>query len=385
MAKRLFAFFDTLFDITVALIAIPQFLFFVPLYFMRETYDGSRLANLPAYVCIAALLLSSYSFIRITVTYNGSLRENFWEKNVDSSLKSSLMFLVSQPEFWIKAFIIALLYVLAPLDWTLKALAVLTNTNTFVDKLLWLAILLPILFVVAVLGHISAYKQWRENKNPANYSKKEANQETVFASIAYGGGACAIIFAVPILSPIIMLVYRSLTVGHVIAIAILLCLPFVYRFFNAIFKRMSFLRRLKKICAEKGYTLSKIQYPYLSLFMFLKDESFNITVGEKVYSCKLISARKRKSPIVISQGGELAFIHTISMRGIVLHQRAKAYKFAYESENPKIIIINPVPRLVCDQKGDKVAQIDNGAVVGGYKIFAASGFLRAAELDVLDR
>jgi len=381
MAKRIIAFFGTLFDIAMELIFVPQALYFIT----KESYDSGRMVNLPAYVCLAVLLFSSYSFIRITETYNQPLRESFWENNVGSTLKSRLLFVVEQTEFWIKVLIIALIYILAPLNWTLKPLAVVTNSVTNTDKLLCLAGLLPVLFVLAVFANLSACKRWGKNKNPTAYSQKEFNHELLSASIAYCGGAVAFVFLLPILLSFFMLIYRALTVGRIIAIAVLILSIFAYRVLRAVFKRRGFLRSLKKMCAEKGYKLSQIQYPYISLFVFLKDESFNITIGEKVYSCKLVSARKRKVPIAISAGGHLTFIHIISIRGAILHQYTKTYKFDYESENTKVLIVNPVPKKVYEVRGEKMAEIDNGAVMGGYKFFAATGFLRAAELNVLDR
>lgn len=386
MAKRLLAFSKTLFNVTVALIAIPQFLFFAYNHsMMREAYEGRSLENLPAYVCLVTMLFSAYSFIRIEVTYNQPLRESFWENKVGDSLKSRLLFLVKQPEFWIKAFIIALIYVLIPLKYTLKPLVVVTQALSFADKPFCLAILLPTLLILAVLAHLFTYKRWGRNKSHTAYSKKEYHKETVSASMAYGGGAGAFLIAFPILAPIFILIYRSLTVRHIITIAILICLPFVYRFFRAIFKRRSFLRRLKEVCAEKGYTLSEIRFPYISLFMFLEGDSFTVTVGKKAYSCKLIPARKRNAPVVISESGHITYIYTISLRGAVLHQRSTTYKFGFDSENPKVLIVNPVPKQVYTIHAGKTIEIDNGAVVGGYKIFAATGFLRAAELNVLDR
>ncbi len=386
MVKRLFTFFDTLFDVVVAIIGIPQIIYFMSTRTdVGEYYRHTSIEAVPAYVCLITLLFSSYTFMRLAVTFNKPLRERFLESGAGNSLKNKLVFLTDQTEFWLKAGIIAVIYLLLPFNWTVKPLAVLANAVTEKDKVLCLAFLLPILFVLAVLAHLSAYKRWGMNNNPDAYTKKQKRQEMLYAAIAYFGGASMFIAMLPALFPILTVVIRLLNLRRIIIIAILLCLPFVYRLLRAVFKRRAFLHRLKELCAENGYTVSEIQYPYLSLFMFLKGESFSITINEKVYSCKLISARKRNAPIALTANGELTFIYTVSMRGTVLHQRTVTHKLCFESENPKILIINPVPKNVYEFHSGKLTELDNGIEVGGYKFFAATGFLHAAELNVLDK
>lgn len=386
MAKSVFAFFDSLFDVTVALIAIPQFIYFMSTHsWAWEAYKDKPIERLPAYVCLAVLLFSSYSFIRLTVSFNRPLRERFWQEQDVNSLKGRLAFLTDQTEFWIKAGVIAVIYLLLPLKCTLKPLAVVTNAATEKQKILCLAVLLPVLLVLAVLAHLSAYKRWARNNNPKYYTEKRHRIETISAAAAYVSGASAFIVMFPVVGPILLLVFNLLTVWHVVAFVVLLCVPFAIGLARAVLKRRSFLKRLNEVCAEKGYTISEIRYPYLSLFLYSGCESFTLTIGDKSYACKLVPARRRNIPIVLSANGELTFVYTISMRRAVINQRTKTYNIGFKSENPKILVINPVPKTVYELYAGKPREIDNGAVVGDYKLFAATGFLHAAELNVLDR
>ena len=63
----------------------------------------------------------------------------------------------------------------------------------------------------------------------------------------------------------------------------------------------------------------------------------------------------------------------------------KVREFGYESEFSKILIINPVPKKLFCHFGNKIEEIDNGALVGGYKIYTATAFVRAIDNDILDR
>ncbi|MBE6677537.1 MAG: hypothetical protein E7597_01940 [Ruminococcaceae bacterium] len=386
MTKKDLAFFSTLFNVILYLIAIPHAVFLysrAPV--VREAYEGGGAENFPLYVCLVAFVCSAYSYIRIEVSYNAPLRERFWRNGVEPSLKSRFSFLIHQREFWIKTIIIALIYLFLPLKWSLRALAELTQAVTFWDKLPYLAVLLPTLFVLAVFAHLSSYKRWGRNKDPDAYGKKRYTVESTYANLAYLGGSGAFMVMLPFLAPIFIVIYMSLTVGRVIGIVVLLSLPFVFRSLRALSKRRSFLRSLKELCDDKGYTVSEIQKPYLSLFKFIGGESFTLSTGEKSYSCKLVSAQKKGVPIALAEDGTLSFIHSIHLRRAVLYQYTTTYSFDYESEKPKILIINPVPKLVYVLYDGKTTEIDNGSTVGGYKFYAATGFLRAAELNILDK
>lgn len=388
MAKRLFVFFDTLFDVTAALILLPQFMYFsfaTSRSWVWDYYKDTRLESLPAYVCLFMLLFASFTFIRLAVTYNKPLRQRFLQQENVNSLIAKLLFLADQTEFWIKAGIIAIIYILLPFKWTLAPLAYVTHATTEKDKILWLSAFFAVLFVSAVLAHLSAYKRWGIIKDDKAYTRKRHAAEAVSACMVYVGGAFAFLTGLPVISPILSVVYKEIKVWHIIGILVLLSIPFVFGLVRAVLKRKTFLKRLKALCEEKGYKVSQIRLPYLSLFLYSGGESFTLTVGEKVYSCKLIPGRKRNVPIVFSADGRLAFIHAVKMRGAVIHQRVKIYNFGFESENPKILIVNPVPKQVFIECADKHIEIDNGSVVGDYKFFAATGFLHAAELNVLDK
>ena len=384
--KRISAFIGMLFDVTASLIMFPQIIYFAVRYsIVWESYADGPAEKLPAYICLAALCFFAYSYIRVAVAYNKSLRELYWEKGAHGSRKSRLQFLVKQPELWVNTAAFALIYLFVPQEWTCKALAVVMPAATFADKLLRLAVFLTPLFCATVLAHLSAYKRWERDDDPTVYNKKRRTKEDAYVSGVYAVGTGMLIVTAPYLVPILMFVYSLLTVGRVIGITILISLPFVFRLLRALKKRRSFLRSFQEICAEKGYTVSEIQKPYLSLLWFYDGDSFTLTIGEKSYSCKLVSARKKGVPIALSEDGTLTFIHSIGFRRVEFYRYTTEYNIGYESEHPKILIVNPVPKQVYVLHAGKTTEIDNGAKVGDYKFYAATGFLRGAELNILDK
>ena len=134
-----------------------------------------------------------------------------------------------------------------------------------------------------------------------------------------------------------------------------------------------------------GFEMSTIKHSYLSAFRVCKGESFQIDVRGKTYSCKLVGAPHRGRPLVIHPAGALHFLHAIRLFKTTLFSHATVREFGYDSEYSKILIINPVPKELSCHFGNKIEAIDNGAIVGGYKIYTATAFVRAIETDTVER
>ncbi len=198
----------------------------------------------------------------------------------------------------------------------------------------------------------------------------------------------------------------------VIAVILIIILPFVVRSLKALHKRRKFLKSLEKLCKEKKYKLSKIKRPYRSLFSLFEGESFIVSIGKKSYACKMIAAKKRSRPLYIMNGGKGAFLVKIRFLRIVLFSYTKSFNFGFESKYKKILIINPIPKQLLFPRGDftddtdelseiavrtktrlKVSvnsnldsrELDNGDIIDGYELYNATGFLNALERDCIDK
>lgn len=378
---RLSAFFESLFDVLIGIIGIAQLLYFSLGYISnREFGDG----NLHCYVCLGVMVLFAFSLIRHTVVFNKPLREAYWAKGNEPSFKSNLSFVLHQKQFWIKAAILALVYLILPLNWTFKALAdVFQKGDSFADKLIALAVLYPVLLALAVMGHLSAYQFWNGHKESAQYSKDENNRETILIVAIYVVGAFVLNMAIPILIPLLgQLPLLKLAA----AVAVLILLFWAYRQIRAYGKRRSCIRQLQKICAEKGYTVPGMHKLHSPVFKACGEgEDFQITVGQKNYSCKFICARKKYTPLFIHPNGSMTFVSEVRFLKLRLFQFTTTYQYGYESSNAKILIVNPTPKQMYTHQDGRADPIDNGDVIGGYKVFTATAFLRALEHDVLDK
>jgi len=157
----------------------------------------------------------------------------------------------------------------------------------------------------------------------------------------------------------------------------LLLLPPAFRLLRAWRKRRSFLKKLKAVCAEKGYALSEIRRPYASLLFLPAGEDFSLQMDGRRYSCKLICARRRGTPMTVRENGVCAFEHTIRLTKIELFTYETQIAFGYEAADKKVLIVNPVPKILQKDEQTKTVPLDNGDTVGGSIVYAATGFLNA--------
>ncbi len=375
--KRYPATLNLTFDIVFCVVAVPQMLFFA-LWLISKTYEEIAHPHFHVYICLVTLIFLLSSTIRLAVVYDKQRREMYLQNEKQRSFKSDICFMIRQKSLWLRAGVIALIYIALPIDWSFTALAII-----FTNKLVALAVLFPSLILITVFSNLSAYKHWRR-KPKSKYENKEYSKEAVIIGIyAIGGMAVAMVF--PIFRMFSSL-WRELPVVKIIIVTLCVIVVFwCYRFVNAYLKRRSCIKQLEQLCMEKEYDMSEIKKPYLSIFKFYDEESFNVAVGDKKYSCKFVSSIRKNNPLLIHSNGELTYIYEIRLFKVKLFSFTTTHRPTYETNSKKILILNPTPKhvyKVCD--GTSVL-IDSGDSVGNYKIFTASRFLRALELDLLDK
>ncbi len=151
-------------------------------------------------------------------------------------------------------------------------------------------------------------------------------------------------------------------------------------------KRKEFIKNLKKSVSEHDFELSEIKKPYFSLFKQVAGASFAVTAHGKTYKCKLISGKSKSVHMIFGDNGLLLF-----KRGIIIAKRElfsiySAYDYAFEGDVKKCIVLTCIPaKCYYKDASGRMREIDTGEKIGEYTIFSAQGFLRALEMDCLDR
>ena len=343
-------------------------------------------------VCLVFFVLYYNSFIRLKTTYNDALYEKFKEElNEESTKREYLAFLFCQKDFWLQYAITALLFVLFPIRTTAPVFAWLFGAYGNFDKeLLALSVFVPFLFVVYAFAHISAIDYWQQLRGAKRDNSKKTKRNTYISMIfAYAVVPFAVLMIWNIVTQYLPLVFElfkiSSSVGLVVFVFFVVAFVLFYSFFRVLLARKKCIKAILRVCKEKNFDITPIKHPYLSAFHVCRGESFLMTVRGKTYSCKLVGAPRRMVPLVVHPAGGLHFMHSFQMFKTPIVSHTVVKDFGYDSEHTKILIINPVPKKLFCYFGNRVEEIDNGALVGDYKIYTATAFVRAIDTDTIER
>lgn len=368
----------------ILIICVSNILFFIAKFSHEAlaSYRNDDYSSVNAWICLLITVLFSYSIFRTIVKHNEKLREKYWKRESKLDFKQRMIFIFRESGLISKSIVTALVYLILPIKWTHPALTVaLKIGNSFTDKLIALSAFLPILLIIAILSELSTHTHWQKYQSQTFYGKNTEIKDALTIALAYVPGEFLLINSIPFIDSNRHIFKQLLTVKLFLAIIIPVIIIVACIYLRAILKRRKCINELRRICRGKGYTLSDIKDPYRSVFKICEGESFNVSIGSKCYSCKLIGSRSSLSPIALYPNGTLVFLEKNPLK-----VTTTIYKFAYDSEHLKILIINPTPKHVyASQTGGRLVKIDNGDRVGKYKFYTATAFLRALELDVLDR
>lgn len=390
-AKEIWRSISRFSDVLLGHVLIMQFLYLYPLFGPYPEYAYALLnGKYTAYLCLVLLLPCLFSLVRIVTVFDDPLRDRFFDAD-PKCFGEKLNFLFRQSRFWVEVGVYAAIVLAVPLKLTYAVLAdvFLQNTVTLGGKLLVVLGAFPLFFAVNVMARLSAMKYWRawQRREAEIYYKQEKPSRTYLRTLfpivlAYALGGMIVGMGIPYLLGILPFLLGVLTSKVAIFVAVVIVLFFTIVYIKRVNKRRAFLKRLAVICREKGYEVSTIECPYRSLFALLEGDNFTVYTDKTSYSCKFFRIRWRITPLVFHPDGHCDFLHIYRLGGAELYRRLESYEYGWEAEGQKIVILQPAPTKVCDPK---MGLLDNGDIVGEYKIFTGTAFLNALERECVDR
>ncbi len=376
-------------------------------YFM---VSGSRFVNmydinvhfedLTDVVSIVIIPMLFYSLVRLTTIFDEMIIPKVLEM-APSSFAICLRAVFRISKFYYEFLIIAVLWCILPMQtcfypiWNVFLRGNDTMTSTVIVKAVFVVLML-LVFILAKMSAVRVIplpKQRAESlmRDRIYITKKKKDgqdgflKQLLIISLAYWMAPLALVLFIPFVLSFVQLFYYTITWKMFLYAALIVFAVFVLSYLRLLIKRRSFIQRLKKVVEENKIDISEIANPYRSLFGLVQGEDFNFTRGGKKYACKLLHARRRGTPMFISEGGICTFVHTLIVFKIKIFSYNTTFKFDFDADGQKLIIINPVPNDIMNAYDGSVTTLDNGDVIGGYKIFTASGFLNALERNCIDR
>lgn len=154
---------------------------------------------------------------------------------------------------------------------------------------------------------------------------------------------------------------------------------------RAIRIRRRFLKNLRKLCAEYGFTVEWKKRCISSLFHYRHGANFRLHANGKTYDCKFFGSLRRHWELYFHESGTLKTRRAFRFRRVEFFCFTSEYDFNFESEHEKICIVAPVPNTISAGNEHWNRPIDTGTKVGEYRIFSSTGFLGALRRDCVER
>lgn len=373
---------------------------FLPLAVTAAVYLCSLFLRLTEYsaasvsvilVIIACMVF--YSAFKQCFIHDADARSLYFD-DPEKTFGAKLKLIYSRRDFPALWLFTALMFYIIPLKPFANVFA--SGKTDPVSRLKILGFCLPVFFILATVASLTAVSDWKKQGNDQKkYTLSAFFEQIAIIAVAYTVGGVVLVLIFPYVSGITGVLAgleNALSTNTVIAIisvvAAVAVIPSAVRTVRGLIKRRSFLKQLEKVCSEKRYTLSEVKVPYKSLFQPYAGESFTVQTDKKTYSCKLICGMKKRIPMVLYEDGKGEYIHAfnIGRKGaqIEIFRYVKKFNFGYESEHDKIIIVLPVPKFMQMNKAGKLFDMDNGEVIGDYRMYAGTGFINALDRECVD-
>lgn len=354
-----------------------------------DKLDG-RIVHIIAFL---AMIFTLFSVVQSFSLHDTAAREKFLaERGKKFVFSREILRILRSPEF-IAETLVFLLFISTlpalPLD-----LGYTNITGTFFygeklsalqEKLCIFVLMLPLVLAAEILMRTLVHKDWFL-QNLTQEKSHGALKSTAFLLVRLT--AILLIYAVGFMTFPIYLGNAPaalMILGAVLPFLIaLLLLVFVCTYISAFRTRKSFIKSLKNLCREKGFSLSEIREPYSFIFRMHKGYNFTVTAHGKTYDCKFLSGIHKNSPVMFDLFGAGVWLHYFRIRGKEIFKYIHRFEYAFEGENTKILIISPAPKEMFLGENNMRRRIDTGDTVGTYRLFGAKGFLRSLELDVIE-
>ena len=182
----------------------------------------------------------------------------------------------------------------------------------------------------------------------------------------------------------------SAVIAYLVGTVLTLCMTkILFNFIRAVVLRVSFYTRLKILCEDKGYEITKKRGIFASFFRITKNADFTVQARGERYSVRIITcfAHKRAYHFINDryyvQFARFGYVLPMSsgINKIRFFEKLKKLPElnADEGENIKqILLLNPSPMEVFQLEGGRMKKslVVDGAVMYGWQVYGAGGFLK---------
>ena len=238
-----------------------------------------------------------------------------------------------------------------------------------------LAVIISLIFIIASslfiwISHIKNHKE-----------KQKVKALSVILGFAIPSAAvCTLTYFTPLIAVqwnVFIFLGRFVLIG----LAIFLIILYTVKFSKAITARKKFISNLKSSCREKGYELSGIHHPLLSVFR--DDGKINYTIKNKdvITEHKLMCCLNKSCNVLFfTEGGVIKDLPIKLGRNNVLF--SVRHKVMINSPRCYVVFTSP-PNNAVNGSANVKEYLDNGVAVGNLIYYTSSGYINNLERGLI--
>ena len=346
---------------------------------------------------ITAGLFIYNSVLRLVYMFDRGARMEYVEENASApSIGKDFVGMIRSKTFWIQNAVAMPLFAVAALLGAYPDIGGIIlgegSIGTSLCNVLSTVILVPVLFVIGFFTRYEVHRYWV-------VLEKRQDTEKVEKISSFIWQALLITLAYPIVYPysplllgaivsvfnIIFTLFDALSIiGTLAAIVLIILIIYVFPLLNGIRKRRKFIKQLKNICKEAGYTLSDISHPYRSFIRPSIGANFTIAKDGTEYKCAFVSTLHRGTWLSFVSDTDAYFRHRIGTKN---HHFTLNHHIEYgiRGKCRKFIIISPLPKKVFAESDGSMREILPGDRIWDYTVYNMTGFINAIDRNCLDK
>lgn len=343
--------------------------------------------NMNAYYVCACILFFLFfnSMVRIKNVCDETTRKKYYKSRAKvDGLLSKIKFVLSSPLLWIEAVAYSAFYWFIPFKVSSLFFvdSIFDGNDSNQNKLIFFGIAFTVLLIINLYASVSAINVWKyedfEEDMKVNNRIYLKQMLITLALYCFGISTFSLIFA--LISNLLPALSEVITIKNLLILICVILLFMFFRYIRAVNKRRKFLYETNRFCKENGFKLHEMRNAYKSI-LFLSD-SYNMVIeaNGKTYFCKFLCGMRKKNSIVLDKNGKGEIIHTFSFRDMKIFEYSKRFRYDFEANGVKSLLIIPVPNFVYikDAIGRR-SEADNGDKIGDYCIFNGKPFLNSIE------
>ena len=225
-------------------------------------------------------------------------------------------------------------------------------------------------------------KKGRRKKNNGTILHLFARCVSLIALYCLGGAAAPA--AVECVANYYRIILLFLSKLWIVAVVLLIIKIVFYsaRYARAVGKRKAFVTKLSALCDSKKGILEQIGGVFPLENRRKNEADFSIIHRGERFDCKFVYSLRKYDTMILTNIGEGSIIYDYRLGQVHLFRRMTIFRYDFESNSPKILIILPTSKRVIHSESGR--DLDVGDRVGEYTVYTATAFLNALERDCLN-